>query len=57
MVPIIDNEFVCIVDREDSVLAALVSSYVSKPGRYLPLFVFPYVETGPYDAEIRDEIM
>jgi hypothetical protein len=39
--PEIDHEFVCIVDRSKPELAAVISSYLSKPGVYLPMFEYP----------------
>lgn len=43
-VPPIDGRFICIVDREAVVLAALASSYLNLPGTYLPMFLFPRVK-------------
>lgn len=42
-IPIINNRFVCVCDRGNKKLTALVSSRINKPGYYLPLFLFPKV--------------
>src|SRR5271168_2903823 len=42
-IPAIDSRFICIVDRESVVLAALISSYLYLPKTYLPIFLFPKV--------------
>jgi hypothetical protein len=42
--PSVINQFVCIVDRDAVVLAAVISSYLFVPGSYLPVFLFPKVE-------------
>lgn len=45
-VPVIDETIVCIVDRENIALAAIVSSYFSDERTYFPLFTFPGVTEG-----------
>jgi hypothetical protein len=47
--PRINNRVACVVDRESVVLAAVISSYLFKPGSYLPLFLFPQVEVSKAD--------
>jgi len=42
-IPEIDNEFFCIANYENPILSAIVSSFVSKFGKYLPLFEFSSV--------------
>lgn len=42
-VPKVDTGHICIADKENTVLAAVVSSYFAEEGIYLPLFVFPNV--------------
>lgn len=42
-IPIINNKFICIVDHEERELAASISSYLSQPNHYLPIFAFPSV--------------
>ncbi|GFD83883.1 hypothetical protein KUL118_67450 [Tenacibaculum sp. KUL118] len=49
--PQIDNEFICIVNRNDNVLAALIASYIFKLNKYNLIFEFPSVT-----AEYRDFI-
>ncbi|MES2994662.1 MAG: hypothetical protein V4681_01350 [Patescibacteria group bacterium] len=44
--PNIDSRTICIVDYENRVLAAVVSSYFNARGGYLPLFTFPNVAVG-----------
>jgi hypothetical protein len=55
-VPVIDSSIVCIVDRENVALAAVISSYFSRSGTYFPIFTFPGVKKakGP-DAERMDD--
>jgi len=47
--PRVNNRFACIVDRDAVALAAVISSYLFKPGSYLPLFLFPRVEVPKAD--------
>ncbi len=56
-VPMIDSSIVCIVDRENVVLAAVVSSYFSTAGTYIPIFTFPGVKKAqsPGDTYMDDE--
>lgn len=42
-IPEIDNEFFCIVNSENPILSALVSSYLYKKDKYLPMFDFSTV--------------
>jgi hypothetical protein len=48
--PALDNRCICIVDQDSRLLAAVVSSYLSKPQSYLPFFLFPRV-TSPYKGD------
>jgi hypothetical protein len=43
-VPLIDERFICIVDREAVVLAAVVSSYLYSRGTYPPILLFSRVK-------------
>ncbi|HVA27925.1 MAG TPA: hypothetical protein VNF68_07075, partial [Candidatus Baltobacteraceae bacterium] len=47
----------CIVDRENVVLAAVISSYFSRDGTYFPIFTFPGVKKakGPDAERMNDE--
>jgi hypothetical protein len=51
LIPKISNDFVCIVDRRHPELAAVISSYLTKPGEYLPVFEFPTATTGKTDVD------
>lgn len=42
-VPVVNNKFVCIVDRHSAPLAAIVSSYLAADGKYVPFFEMPPV--------------
>jgi hypothetical protein len=55
--PLIDNSVVCIVDRENVALAAVISSYFSAAGTYVPIFTFPGVKKakGSGDTRMDDE--
>lgn len=44
-IPEIDNEFFCIANYDNPILSAVVSSFVSKFGKYLPMFEFSSVTT------------
>ena len=54
--PAIDNEFFCIVDRDKPVMAAIISSYISRPNLYAPIFEFNSVATlkGDVEADMID---
>jgi hypothetical protein len=55
-VPPINRRIVCIVDRENTALAAVLSSYLSRPGQYFPLFTFPSIaETRRGESAIDDD--
>jgi hypothetical protein len=41
--PEINRRYVCIADREATVLTAVISSYIFVPGSYTPVFLFPKV--------------
>jgi hypothetical protein len=45
-IPEVSTSFFCIVDRDRPDLAAVISSYLSKKGEYLPLFEFPVATTA-----------
>jgi len=49
-IPKIDNGIVCIVDRGNVRLAAVISSYFSNPQRYFPLFLFPDIRVAAVDV-------
>jgi len=50
-VPKIDSRYICIADRDSVVLASTISSYLFRPGGYLPLFLFPPVRAPQSDAD------
>lgn len=52
-VPKIDTEHICITHKENTVLAAVVSSYFADEGQYLPLFLFPNV--GNHSSSDKDD--
>jgi len=55
-VPSIERGVVCIVDRENVRLAAVISSHFAAPGRYFALFGFPGIAYGNGDDDFdRDE--
>jgi hypothetical protein len=55
-VPPINRRIVCIVNRESTLLAAVLSSYLSYPGEYLPLFTFPSIaEATRRESTIDDD--
>jgi hypothetical protein len=43
-VPTLDRRVVCVVDRTNTSLAAVISSHCAEPGRYFPVFTFPGIE-------------
>ncbi len=51
LVPEICKGFCCIVDRDQPTLAAMISSYLSKVGEYLPIFEFPHATIGKIDGD------
>jgi hypothetical protein len=51
--PRINSKYICIVDRESVVLAALISSYLYEPATYLPLFLFPPVKSSVVEEDLR----
>jgi len=51
-VPAIDGRFICIVDRESAVLAAVISSYLYLPRTYLPMFLFPKVDFSMLETDV-----
>ncbi len=62
-VPPIDRRVLCIVDRENIALAAIISSYCASPCRYFPLFTFPGIkyedrdQTGFEDDEFIGQMV
>jgi hypothetical protein len=57
-VPPIDNEFVLIVDGRQPNLAAVILSYIARPGRYTPVFTFnPVSIPRTEDAVLEDQKM
>ena len=54
--PTLDRSVVTIVDRENVLLAAVVSSYISNADRYTPIFGFPGVHDARRDVQgIQDD--
>lgn len=55
--PRLSTNTVCIVDRDNVTLAAVISSYLNLSGYYLPLFEFPYTRTvnNPEMNDVFDE--
>lgn len=51
------REFLCIIDRSSTALAASISSYLYRAGTYLPIFEFPFTRSKyiPGMEEIGDE--
>jgi hypothetical protein len=47
--PELNHRYACIVDRDATTLAALISSYLSVPGKYLPLFLLRRVHLAQTD--------
>jgi len=55
-VPVINRRVVCIVDRQSTLLAAVLSSHLSHPREYLPLFTFPSItEARKSESTIDDD--
>lgn len=55
MIPALKNKFVCIVSRQEPVLAGVVLSYIQVNGEYIPVFEFPEVEVKRYPVNESDE--
>jgi len=54
-VPVINNRFFCIVNRDSKDLAAIISSYLSVAGHYLTMFEMPHVTAfKPNEGQIAD---
>lgn len=54
-IPIIDNRYICIVDRDSKTLAALVSSHINRPGYYVPVFLFPKIDTPVRETSLETD--
>jgi len=54
-IPLIDNRYICIVDRENKTLAALVVSRINRPGYYVPVFLFPRVGASAREGNLEKE--
>ncbi|MFV8390744.1 hypothetical protein [Flavobacterium sp. LB1P71] len=54
-VPEIDNEFFCIANYENPLLSAIVASYISKFGKYLPMFEFSSVTTKNIKSDSEND--
>lgn len=54
-VPELDQEFFCITNIYQHILASIVSSYIHKPGKHTSLYEFPNTTTAEDDIE-SDEI-
>jgi len=56
-IPLINNDFLCIVDFSKPEIAAVISSYVSRFGFYVPIFGFPAVtaERRENNDDVIDE--
>jgi hypothetical protein len=50
--PKLNHRYACIVDREATSLAAVISSYLFIPGTYLPLFLLRRVHVVQSDEEV-----
>ena len=55
IIPRIDSRFVCVVDRENVVLAAVISAYFADAGTYFPMFSLPGVEHPDAGQEFEDD--
>jgi len=55
-IPEIDNEFFCIANYDNPILSAIVSSFVSKFGKYLLLFEFSSVSISNIENEVNEDI-
>lgn len=51
--PKLDQRCACIVDRDATVLAAVISSYLFVPGTYFPLFLLRKVNVAQADADFE----
>jgi len=54
-IPKINTEFVCIINRRQPALAAVISSYIAKDDQYLAIFEFSDVTTS--DTEVDDDFI
>lgn len=54
--PKIDSDFVCIINRDDANLAALVISHINQFAGYIPVFEFPFVSAKDFEAEAIEEV-
>jgi hypothetical protein len=56
-IPLINNQFVCIIDRNRPDLAAIIASYLFRKGCYLPIFEFLSVTAANenLDEDVIDE--
>ena len=50
--PELNHRYACIVDRDATTLAALISSYLFLPGTYLPLFLLRRVHVAQTGEEM-----
>lgn len=56
-IPVFNNRYACIVDRQKVTLAAIISSYLYQEGEFLSVFEFPSVtiEKPKHFIEVVDE--
>ena len=56
-IPELDQEYFCIVNIDEYILAALVCSYINKPGKYTSMYQFPFTTTyeDGTESDIVDE--
>ncbi|MEM6813088.1 MAG: hypothetical protein AAF600_01695 [Bacteroidota bacterium] len=54
--PKIDSDFVCIINRDDANLAALIVSHIDQSAGYIPVFEFPFVSAKDFEVEPKEEI-
>lgn len=50
-IPIINNRFVCVANKDNAELAAVISSYFSDKDTYFPVFIFPNVNASESDVD------
>ncbi|WP_316741279.1 hypothetical protein [Pedobacter antarcticus] len=56
-VPSLNKSFLCVINRENIELAAVISSYFAVSGEYLSVFDFPFVSAPkPEDVNFSDNI-
>lgn len=57
LVPNLNTRFACIIDHQQIELGAMISSYISEAGSYVPFFEFPSTSSasGPINTETVDE--